>query len=96
MSRPGPRLYFGGMTTLQSRACAVFPCRPTSVGRRADAVSNALPHLVNEEFEAYLNYGRLEYEILRVKCDACRHEKKVARLRVPVGATPARYPPSRP
>ena len=34
--------------------------------------------------------------ILRVKCDACRHEKEVARLRVPVGATLARYPPSWP
>ena len=54
------------------------------------------PHLVNEEFEAYLNYRRLEYEILRVKCDACRHEKEVARLMVSVGAMPACYPPSRP
>ena len=84
------------MTTLQTRACAIFPCRPTSVGRRADAVSNTLPHLVNEEFEAYLNYGRLEYGFLRVRCDACRHEKEVARLMVPVGATLARYPPSWP
>ena len=54
------------------------------------------PHLVNEEFEAYLNYRRLEYEILRVKCDACRHVKEVARQMVPVGATLARYPPSWP
>ena len=51
-TQPGPRLYFGGMTTLQSCACEIFPCRPTSVGRRADA----LPHLANEEFEVYL-YG---------------------------------------
>ena len=34
--------------------------------------------------------------ILRVKCDACRHVKEVARQRVPVGAMPARYPPSWP
>ena len=54
------------------------------------------PPLVNEEFEAYLNYKRLEYGILRVKCDARRHEKEVARLMVPVGTTRARYPPSRP
>ena len=33
---------------------------------------------------------------LRVKCDACRHQKEVARLMVPVGATLARYPPSWP
>ena len=63
---------------------------------RLEAEGVSLPHLVNEEFEAYLNYGRLEYGILRVKCDACRHEKEVARLMVPVGATLARYPPSWP
>ena len=42
----------------------------------ADGVS--LPHFVKEEFEAYLKCGRLEYGFLRVKCDACRHEKLVA------------------
>ena len=31
-------------------------------------------HLVNQEFEAHLKYG-----LLRVKCDACRHEKMVER-----------------
>ena len=31
-----------------------------------------------EEFEASLKCGRLEYGFLRVKCDACRHEKRVA------------------
>ena len=31
--------------------------------------------------------------ILRVKCDACQHEKEVARLMVPAGATLARYSP---
>ena len=43
-----------------------------------DAEGVSLPHFVNEEFEAYLNCGRLEYGFLRVKCDACRHEKLVA------------------
>ena len=38
----------------------------------------SLPHFVREEFEAYLECGRLEYGFLRVKCDACRHEKLVA------------------
>ena len=28
----------------------------------------------------HLNYGRLEYGFLRVKCDACRHEKEAAWL----------------
>ncbi len=36
------------------------------------------PHFVRDEFEAYLKCGRLEYGLLRVKCDACRHEKLVA------------------
>ena len=56
-------------------------------GRRRARRGDVYPHL---------NYGRLEYGILRFKCDACRHEKEVARLMVPVGATPARYLPSRP
>ena len=43
-----------------------------------DAEGVSLPYFVNEEFEAYLNCGRLEYGFLRVKCDACRHEKLVA------------------
>ena len=38
----------------------------------------SLPHLVIEELGAYLECGRLEYAFLRVKCDACRHEKLVA------------------
>ena len=45
---------------------------------RLDAEGVSLPHFVNEEFEAYLECGRLEYGFLRVKCDACRHEKLVA------------------
>ena len=45
---------------------------------RLDAEGVSLPHFVIEEFEAYLKCGRLEYGFLRVKCDACRHEKLVA------------------
>ena len=46
--------------------------------QRLDAEGVSLPHFVIEEFEAYLECGRLEYGFLRVKCDACRHEKLVA------------------
>ena len=35
-------------------------------------------YCVDEEFEAYLECRRSEYGFLRVKCDACRHEKLVA------------------
>ena len=45
---------------------------------RLEAEGASLPHFVNEEFEAYLKCGRLEYGLLRVKCDACRHEKLAA------------------
>ena len=43
-----------------------------------DAEGVSLPDFVIEECEAYLKCGRLEYGFLRVKCDACRHEKLVA------------------
>ena len=46
--------------------------------QRLEAEGVSLPQFVNDEFEAYLNCGRLEYGFLRVKCDACRHEKLVA------------------
>ena len=46
--------------------------------QRLEAEDVSLPHFVKEEFEAYLKFGRLEYGFLRVKCDACRHEKLVA------------------
>ena len=46
--------------------------------QRLEADGVSLPHFVKEEFEAYLKCGRLEYGFLRVKCDACRHEKLVA------------------
>ena len=45
---------------------------------RLDAEGVSLPHFVREEFEAYLECGRLECGFLRVKCDACQHEKLVA------------------
>ena len=46
--------------------------------KRLDAEGVSLPHFVNEEFKAYMKCGRLEHGFLRVKCDACRHEKLVA------------------
>ena len=46
--------------------------------QRLEAEGVSLPHFVREEFEAFLKCGRLEYGFLRVKCDACRHEKLVA------------------
>ena len=45
---------------------------------RIDAEGVLLPHFVIEEFEASLKCRRLEYGFLRVKYDACRHEKLVA------------------
>ena len=46
--------------------------------QRLEAEGVSLPQFVKEEFEAFLKCGRLEYGFLRVKCDACRHEKLVA------------------
>ena len=46
--------------------------------QRLEAEGVSLPQFVNDEFEAYLKCGRLEYGFLRIKCDACRHEKLVA------------------
>ena len=57
-----------------SRAVSAPPAIPPWM--RTEGVS--LPHFVIEEFEAYLECGRLEYGFLRVKCNACRHEKPVA------------------
>jgi ribosomal protein S27E len=37
-----------------------------------------LPYYVQNEFEAYLKYGRLEYGFLRVQCERCHHERLVA------------------
>jgi hypothetical protein len=45
--------------------------------RRA-AEGRPLPRYVEDEFEAYLKCGLLEYGFLRVKCDACQAEKLVA------------------
>ena len=38
----------------------------------------SLPRHVNQEFEAFLQCGRLENGFLRVVCDDCKHEKLVA------------------
>ena len=46
--------------------------------QRLETEGVSLPQFVKEEFEAFLKCGRLEYGFLRVKCDACRHEKLVA------------------
>ena len=67
---------------------------------RLDAEGVSLPHFAREEFEAYRKCGRLEHGFLRVKCDACRHEKLVAFSCKRRGlkserwrATHGRYPP---
>ncbi len=38
----------------------------------------SLPKYVQDEFEAYLKCGRLEYGFLRVQCEICHHELLVA------------------
>ena len=40
--------------------------------------SKSLPRHVNQEFDAFLQCGRLENGFLRVVCDDCKHEKLVA------------------
>lgn len=42
------------------------------------AQGRALPRYVQREFEDYLKCGRLEHGFLRVRCDACHHERLVA------------------
>jgi hypothetical protein len=37
-----------------------------------------LPTFICREFDEYLNCGRLEHGFLRVRCEACHHEKLVA------------------
>ncbi len=37
-----------------------------------------VPEFVRDEFEAYLRCGRLEHGFVRVKCEGCRHEHRVA------------------
>ena len=37
-----------------------------------------LPDFVQQEFEAFLKCGRLEYGFLRVQCQSCKHEDLVA------------------
>lgn len=38
----------------------------------------SLPKYVCEEFESYLRCGRLEHGFLRVACEDCREERRVA------------------
>jgi len=42
------------------------------------AQGKQLPGYVAREFDDYLKCGRLEHGFLRVRCDACHHEKLVA------------------
>jgi ribosomal protein S27E len=42
------------------------------------AQGHALPGYVEQEFEAYLQCGRLEHGFLRVRCESCRAEHLVA------------------
>jgi len=37
-----------------------------------------LPAYIAQEFDEYLKCGRLEHGFLRVRCEACHHEKLVA------------------
>ena len=40
--------------------------------------SRHLPDYVVREFDDYLKCGRLEHGFLRVRCESCHHEKRVA------------------
>jgi hypothetical protein len=42
------------------------------------AQGTALPGYVEQELDDYLKCGRLEYGFLRVRCDTCRAEHRVA------------------
>jgi len=42
------------------------------------AQGSPLPGYGVREFEDYLTCGRLEYGLLRVRCESCHHEKLVA------------------
>lgn len=37
-----------------------------------------LPRYIQQEFDDFLQCGRLEYGFLRVRCEDCRHEHLVA------------------
>jgi hypothetical protein len=55
-----------------------------------DAQDRPLPGYVQDEFEAFLQCGRLEQGFLRVRCEDCKHEHLVAfswpLLRIPARA----------
>ena len=43
-----------------------------------EAQDRLLPSYVQDEFEAFLQCGRLEQGFLRVRCEDCKHEHLVA------------------
>lgn len=43
-----------------------------------DAQGRSLPGYVQQEFDNFLQCGRLEYDFLRVRCEECKHERLVA------------------
>ncbi len=43
-----------------------------------EAQDRPLPGYVQDEFEAFLQCGRLEHGFLRVRCEDCKHEDLVA------------------
>ena len=43
-----------------------------------EAQDRPLPGYVQDEFEAFLQCGRLEHGFLRVRCEDCKHEHLVA------------------
>lgn len=43
-----------------------------------EAQGQNLPRYIQQEFEDYLQCGRLEYGFLRVRCEDCHHERLVA------------------
>ena len=43
-----------------------------------EAQGRSLPGYVRDEFEAFLECGRLEHGFLRVRCEDCKHEHLVA------------------
>lgn len=54
----------------------VEECYPAFKAHLA-AQNNALPGYVEQEFEDYLNCGRLKHGFLRVRCDSCHAEHLV-------------------
>ena len=79
LALPGDTLAYERHRTEQTPLYALIEEHFPRFLERLDAEGvSLLPHFVIEEFEAYLECGRLEHGFLRVRCDACRHEKLVA------------------